>query len=190
MYLLFCLSLSLSLSLSLFFQGSAEGSDTISTTENSGTNRSVLFTTQSILRDVGASISVVSALFFPSFAVPCLRIHIFPLCFMCLSSLYPFSLLSRSDVIASHYCKKCQRFFHDIVPYNIRKNLLFLLLSLCRNDNIFIRYNIDVDDINKKAAWDKKIFKRNLIFFKNIESSDNLYNLRIQFVHFPKQDNP
>lgn len=85
------LHLSLALSLSLFLKVPRDRVLSVRR-RTVDTYRSVLFTTQSILRDVGVPISTVSALFFPLFAVPCLRIHISPSCFMRFPPLYPLSL--------------------------------------------------------------------------------------------------
>lgn len=83
------------------------------------TYRSILFTTPSILRDVGVPIS---ALLFPLFTIPCLRIHIPPSCFMRPSYLLIhfrclLSLCRLDIVIARHYCQKFSIFFHDVVPF-------------------------------------------------------------------------
>lgn len=73
--------LHLSLSVSLFLKV-VPRDRVLSVLEKQDTYRSVLFTTQSILRDVGVPISAVSALFFSVFDVLCLRIHIPSSCFI------------------------------------------------------------------------------------------------------------
>lgn len=112
------------------------------------TYRSILFTTQSILRDVGVPISAVSALFFPLFAVPCLRIHTSPSCFMrllriSLSTSVVFRRYADSTSLSRGITVKSSAFFffsrrHSI--YNIRMNLLFLLFSLCLNSVFYVKW--------------------------------------------------
>lgn len=134
------------------------------------TYRSVLFTTQSILRDVGGvPISAVSALFYSLFAVPCLRIHILPSCFMRLSSLYIhsrcFPLLSRLDVvIVPDYCQKFSDFF-------------------------FFHNTVNRNKINRKCPFTRdislQIFDANIyetFLFRSLEKNLNLRSKRCEVI--------
>lgn len=122
------------------------------------TYRSILFTTQSILRDVGVPISAVSALFFPLFAVShVLRIHM-PPCFMRLSYLFiqfPLSFVD-STSLSRDTCQKFSIFFsRRRSVYNNHMNLSFLLFSLGLNDVFYVKRYVNVSVENKKDAKDK-----------------------------------
>lgn len=142
MYLLFCISLPLFLKVA--FPPFLEGSDTISTAENSG-YVSLCIIHYSVDPE-GCRISNKCCLcVLPSFRRPMFANSHTPI--VLYASLYPLPLslvviLTRRDVvIASRYCQKFSVFF--TTSYDTRISSLFLLLSLCLI-GIFLIYDIHI----------------------------------------------
>lgn len=122
---------------SLFFFLKVASRDRIlSVRRTTDTYSSVLFTTQSILRDVGTPISAVSTLFFLLFAVPCLRIHISPLyfifsTFVSLSISVIFYRYSDSTLLSCYIILKNSAFFFpSTVPFAYKFVIFFVFICL------------------------------------------------------------
>lgn len=131
---------------SLCIRGSTEGSDTISMTEKQWICIVLYYSLLSILRDVGVPISAASALFFPLFAIPYLRIHIPPGVVVYVPSVSPYPLLlfcpvilKFSIVIGLYYCQKfraifmvsfclCMKFLNFLIYFNY---LALIFLTRC-----------------------------------------------------------